>query len=338
MDARAETSSVEPANVESANIESGGGGWSFAVRLAAGVGVQLVLLAALALYYPVSDQHYLAGSVFKRGLMEATPSPRVVVTGGSGTAFGYDSALVESRTGVSTVNLGLHASFNSDHILSEVKRYGMPGDTVVVALEHHMFQDARPGIELLQFIIEWSPEDLTYLNKQQVMTFLDTGHTYVSRMILRCLNRAQGKGEPFFPYRVDRLSERGDVLVESDEVINRARVTRPSTFRYRASMVEERIGVLNRFIGECRGRGIRVLYTHPPMARSAFEGAREDLERLDEALHAGLDAPIVLSLSESILDDDDFYNTYYHPNSRGRRVFTERFAERLASLIDDHGG
>src|SRR5512133_2221049 len=52
--------------------------------------------------------HYFAGSLLHIKLLENTPSPRIILVGGSNVSFGLDAELMQRTLGVPVINDGLH--------------------------------------------------------------------------------------------------------------------------------------------------------------------------------------------------------------------------------------
>ena len=55
------------------------------------------------------DDNYLAAVLEKDRLIRSTPSPKIVLVGGSNLAFGIDSKKIEDSLGLRVVNMGLYA-------------------------------------------------------------------------------------------------------------------------------------------------------------------------------------------------------------------------------------
>jgi hypothetical protein len=98
------------------------------------------LLYALAFYLqfgaPIEAAYDVNNwRIWKQHIAKTTPSPKVLLVGGSGTLFGMDSGYLEGRLGIPVVNHGLHGGMPLDWLLDVSLRYVNKDDIVVLTLE-----------------------------------------------------------------------------------------------------------------------------------------------------------------------------------------------------------
>src|SRR4051812_14897263 len=86
-----------------------------------------------------ADDNYLAAVLEKDRLIRNTPSPKIILVGGSNLAFGIDSKAIQDSLGLKVVNMGLYAKLGLRYMLAQVKPYIKPGDIVVVVPEYDQF-------------------------------------------------------------------------------------------------------------------------------------------------------------------------------------------------------
>jgi hypothetical protein len=114
--------------------------------------VVLVLkLAALALAIALSgvaigqfhqyreSDNYLLSILEKEKLARTTPSPKILLIGGSNLAFGIDSKEIEDSLGLNVVNMGLYAKLGLKYMLAQARPYIKAGDVAVVVPEYDQF-------------------------------------------------------------------------------------------------------------------------------------------------------------------------------------------------------
>ena len=70
-----------------------------------------------------SDDNYLAAVLEKDRLIRSTPSPKIILVGGSNLAFGIDSRMLRDSLNVNIVNMGLYAKLGLRYMLAQVKPY-----------------------------------------------------------------------------------------------------------------------------------------------------------------------------------------------------------------------
>src|SRR5687767_287322 len=93
------------------------------------------------------ENSYIAATIDKHQRLRDTPSPRIILVGGSNLAFGIKSKLLEEQTGRPIVNMGLHWGLGINFMLLEVEKEIRSGDIIVLSFEHEIFSGT--GIQLL---------------------------------------------------------------------------------------------------------------------------------------------------------------------------------------------
>ena len=132
--------------------------------------LQVVLLTAaiIALVFAVigpDPDHYFAGSRLQLKLLKNTPSPRIILIGGSNVSFGLDAELMQRSLGIPVINDGLHAGLGIVP-LRELQEFIRPGDVIIISLEYSMFASESVMEGDLVFLSDWieySPRRIGFL-------------------------------------------------------------------------------------------------------------------------------------------------------------------------------
>src|SRR5215212_5179389 len=106
-----------------------------------GLALAIILSGLLIGQYHTNlrDDSYIAAVLEKDRLIRDTPSPKIILVGGSNLAFGIDSHMLEDSLGVHVVNMGLYAKLGLRYMLAQVKPYIRKGDLVLVVPEYDQF-------------------------------------------------------------------------------------------------------------------------------------------------------------------------------------------------------
>ncbi len=83
----------------------------FLSRIRIFIGVQIFLFTFIGIiffFYPEEDRYY-ATTVDKLHRLHSSPSPRLILIGGSNLTLGLDSVVLDKAFDYSIVNMGLHA-------------------------------------------------------------------------------------------------------------------------------------------------------------------------------------------------------------------------------------
>lgn len=289
----------------------------------------LIILASCILInwvvIPNNPDGYQAETVDKLRLLAETPSPKMILAGGSNLAFSVDSGLLEEEFGIPVVNMGLAKSVGLSYMLEECKPYIRKGDLVVIAPEYELFYDLFYGSDGLIVELQYYPAGIFNLKS------LGEWSTVVSKFAPIMQAKFSGfvrKGTASLQdsvYRRSGFDERGDLISHLDAEPG---YQTHDLFPENAPFQEASIRVLNDFNRLARSRGARVVFTWPPLVSIEFDRYRERLIALDRKLRSDLTIPVISNPEDYVFSVDDMYDTAYHLMRSARRV-------RTLKLIDD---
>ena len=274
---------------------------------------------------------------YKVDLLENTPGQRIVLVGGSGVAFGVDSALMERELpGYSVVNVGMYAALGTTVMLDLSEPYIRDGDIVILIPEQQeqtlsdwfdpavMWQGLDGAFELLSSL----PADKLGQLAGSFPEFAGQKFSYVFQ------------GEPPRPqgvYRRDSFNERGDVvsaLCAQNEMPGGYDANTP--IRFDADMVTEEFALrVREYAQAVMEKGAVLWYSFCPMNARAVEGAAENIDAFYELLQEKLGLPLAGDPHDFILDAGWFYDTNFHPNSSGKTVYTRELIRAIKAMLGD---
>lgn len=104
----------------------------FALFVLLFVGVHILLIVPV----PADRNQYLQAYNHKIGLLQTTARPRLIFMGGSNTAFGISSPMIEDSLGLHVINFGLHGGIGIRYPMEDALQYIRRGDIVVLQLEY----------------------------------------------------------------------------------------------------------------------------------------------------------------------------------------------------------
>ena len=114
------------------------------------VALLLILLTVVTIVPPQFQAMYQSVINNKYQHLITTPSPKIIIIGGSNAAFGIDSDLMQNRLGIPCVNMALHAAFGIKFEANIAKANIGKGDIVIVAYEDSAWDRfSRPMYDLL---------------------------------------------------------------------------------------------------------------------------------------------------------------------------------------------
>lgn len=275
--------------------------------------------------------HYFAGSRLQLELLKSTPSPRIILVGGSNVSFGLDAEMMEKALGVRVVNDGLHAGLGVVP-LRELQEYLRPGDVVIISLEYTMFasEDVMEGdLSFLSDWIEYSPRRIRYLSDpwKQVPALYAT---MLQRKVNREVNRMLFGGsldETRSVFIGTKYNANGDFIGHlGEESMPRRKI--PSV-PYSVTSSHEKIFLfLKHFHRLAHEKGVEVYFEAPASRKTNCENTGETaMATFFNTFEERSSIPLLTPVDNVCLSDKYFFDTAYHLNGEGRQVRTQRLIE-----------
>jgi hypothetical protein len=303
--------------------------------------LQVALLTALIIVLvflaigPDPD-HYFAGSRVQLELLTSTPSPRIILAGGSNVSFGIDAELMQRTLGIPVINDGLHAGLGVVP-LRELLDHLRPGDVVIISLEYQLFsnRDVMEGdLAFLSDWIEYSPRRIQYLSnpwRQAPALYA----TMLQRKVNREVNTYMFGGsldEVRNVFIGTKYDMNGDFIGHLQQASTPRR--KISFEPYPVSTVQEDIFVfLEQFHQMAQDRGAEVYLEAPASRKSNCDTTGEtSLANFFQTLEEQLSIPVITPLEDLCLPDKYFFDTAYHLNAEGRQLRTQRLIENWIQL------
>lgn len=250
----------------------------------------------------------------KDSLMDNTPSPRLVVLGGSSVAYGICSPMLRDSLNMNVINAGLTAGLGLKYILEEATPHLRQGDVVLICLEYSHLYSVMYGNSIgLGPAMYWTGfRDFNTLNWTQREYALQGLITAV-RMNLSTKSQT---------YATDVFNEYGDV------------VKRPNASPFRRN--EQFDLPLNHEYAECfiscieamEKKGCRVLITPQVICRQSF--SKDTGEDVAQWL-AQNGYPFIASPEEHCMPDSLGLDTDNHMTEEGSYIFTRKVIRELTA-------
>ena len=282
------------------------------------------------------EETFMGELKYKVRYLEEAPGPRIVLVGGSGVAFGADSALMERELpGYTVVNFGMYAALGTTVMLDLSQELIRPGDIVVLIPEQQeqtlsgffdpavMWQGADGAWELLRAL----PREALGRMAGQFPRFAADKCAAVLRG-----RPPQGAGV----YRRDSFNAAGDVV----SPLCRRNVMEggfdPNTpIRFEPELLsEEFVRRVRAYARAVEEQGGALWYAFGPMNAAAVEGAAGP-DGFFDAVQSRLGVPVIGDPNASVLDAGWFYDTNFHLNTSGKTVYTRLLIRNIKAMLGD---
>jgi hypothetical protein len=282
------------------------------------------------------SNHYFAGSLLHSELLENTPSPRIILVGGSNVSFGIDAELMQRKLGIPVINDGLHAGLGLAP-LRELEEYIRAGDVIIISLEYNLFvnQDVMNGDPaFLSDWIEYSPRRIKYLSRPW-----EEAPGIYAIMLQRKVNRQVNTvlfggslNEVRDIFVGTKYDLNGDFIGHLQETsMNRQKI--PAT-PYPVSDLQDDIFVfLEAFNRIAQEKGARVYFEAPASRQSNCKATGQaQIAGFFKTFAERSSIPILTPLDEVCLPNKYFFDTEYHLNAQGRELRTKRLIENWMNV------
>jgi len=275
-------------------------------------------------YQPTHPNHYIAATSAKEHRLATAPSPKIVLIGGSNLAFGPDSSEISRVFGMPVVNMGLHGALLLDFHMNQTDGGLRKGDIIVISPEiHSSFTEKESNWFQMQFMIEQDRSMIFHFSKDVLMDLSDMGLQYPNHV----LRNRTFKPTPQWPYTADSFNEVGDISALSDIfTAQEYQITNYRFVRYHASRAIQSVNAMTK---RWEDRGVTVLFTWPSIWQEMYDRSPDQYDKLEEFAKTHLDTTPILGIKESLLPAEQFWNTPYHLNSRGRESRTKLLIDAM---------
>ncbi|HTK32156.1 MAG TPA: hypothetical protein VL332_09350 [Candidatus Saccharimonadaceae bacterium] len=309
----------------------------FLGRLAAFVAIQIVIAAAVfALYHP-SPQNIMASTIDKHRLLDETPSPRLVLIGGSSVLFGTISDTLATRLPYHPVNMSIAAGLGAGFMLNEARDGLRPGDVALVSIEYEEFGiTGRP--ETVLRLLSSRPQSVRYVPLDYWPAILDFGLSYTGIIVRSSVGGLHGRQEPLIPPNVRfALNTFGDDSLRPPT----PKVPPVGIAVYADGRLPSHFGAvleqINRFADFCRARGVRAYFIHPPVPETRWRLHAPEIALAESVFVKRMRMPLLDTQDGVIFPDRLFYDTEYHLTAEGAALRTQMLVKELGSRLAADG-
>lgn len=269
------------------------------------------------------------GYLDKQRLLEVTPSPRLVLVGGSNILTSVDSSLLSKELGIPVINAGLTAGMGLGFMLESIKPYIRPNDLVVAVPEYeNFFGTTYYGTETLPAVLSAFPDELRHIRSfRQRLYLLKNIQPLLLRRMLYSL-RGTGQKEPVNAADVDSF---GDMLGKNRFAQETVPFEQEFLFPI-GGFLPDAVKGLVEFDALAKKRRARLLCGFPYIPAELFAREHARIESVERALR-GSGLAVIGSPQDSAQNIVYFYDSVYHLNAFGREARTRHLLRDIKNRI-----
>lgn len=267
---------------------------------------------------------YDAAIIDKIDRLESISSPKIILVGNSNLAFGVDSQLVEEKTGMQVVNLGLHGSLGNAFHENMAKGNIDKGDLVIVCHNDYDKYDDIVDPVLVWTVLEnhygmWKFVELTEWPRMFVAFPSYMKKTY------SLYKDGNGNQNIDGPYSRNSFNEYGDNICPRDK----RNYEDYSQNEYVSCVKQQCVFRLNSLQSYCSDRGAVLLVAGFPICEGEKTPEASKYRNLQQELETYLKCDIISDFSEYRIDYHYFFDGTPHLNERGVYIRTLQLIEDI---------
>jgi hypothetical protein len=256
----------------------------------------------------------------------------IIIIGGSSNAFGINSSLIESLTGLNIMNFGVHGDLGIEFYISEAKLEAKSNDIILANIEYELTgENAVYGNpELYQAIFESKGQILKYGNISHILNTYFFGGMILRNNILSYLNTPIPKTHDVY-YR-SAFDSKGDLQSQSTYQNNNLRICNSSD-NFQEINFNPSKNYIKRLLSlekHCSQNNITLYISFPPIASSSFNSKKSELlyDMLNNEKINLINYP-----NDGVLCDTLFSGTNYHLTKFGRDIYSTQLAYQIKEAL-----
>lgn len=285
----------------------------------------------------------------KVALADAYGGKRILIVAGSSALYGLRATIIESRTGIRTVNLAVHGEIGLDYMLDVVKRSARAEDIIILPLEYSFYYSDR-RLDYLQadYVMSRRPGYFDSFGLREKLRYAMYLHPI--DLIARFLgNLCEGCSQRI--HVPDLLDDHGDFAMNRRadqnegarliiERLSRACEKMPIEETYREWMpmiISDRfMATMRDFIEWSKRNHVSVIATYPNFMNIPCINMT-NMNRLFELIpksYQELGVPVIGAAQDAMYPPEDFFDTEYHPFADAAERRTNEFVDRLMPVLE----
>lgn len=268
--------------------------------------------------------------------LKETSGKRIVLVGGSGVAFDYDSALMDDFfPSYEIVNFGMYAGLGTKAVMDLSENYIHEGDIVILSPEQseQTFSDYFNGEYM------WQAADgafgmLRDLKSENFEAMLGN----FPRFALEKLNYVMKGQKPQTDsiYQKKSFNTYGDIELDTcrENILPNGYDVNQKV-RFTEDVVQpEFMDYMNDWAKRLEKKGAVVWYRYCPVNKLSVEDM-DDLAAYDIFLRQKLDFPVIGNPENSLMEAEWFFDTNFHLNQPGKEVNTVQLIRDMKAMLGD---
>jgi len=329
-------------------------GVRYGVGIIGGFATSVVLYAALLATLMGKSPTYTTVHIrkwleIKDAAAESTPSPRLIVIGGSNVLYGISAKVLTQQTELPAINGGTHGSLHYRYYFDWIEHHARRGDIVILSLEHAHFTTTAPTAIMVNYLLNADPEAIARMPLG--MTWQGAMGANLQELIFEAQRNRVPSWRKGIQKHVDD-TVRETVAANGDYMHHTAESRSPEQWQIVSGLQPlphllhdpvisgEIARALSALKAWCDTHGVTLLATEPAtidFPEYANESSRSAQKKF-ESVYERADVPLLQTTREVLMPREDFYDSIYHLTEESMRERTLKLVEKLRPWLPNSSG
>lgn len=275
----------------------------------------------------ISDKNnYAAASIDKENRLKSIKSPKIVIIGGSGSAYSIDSQALEDSLKTPTVNMALSYGLGLTFMLNEVKNQLNKGDKVIIIPEYNLPLEGNK--KLLTLVNDINPNAKYFFGFDALdwLKFTIYNFQRVGSSLFYKIKNA----DKFEPTSIrTAFNDHGDMVAHLDMPNKRPLKDKEKLFN---NLYNNELAEINQFVELATKAGAITYFSFPCYPKSEFSANQQAIKFFENRIKSNFKGNILNGAEDNLYEEEDFFDTVYHLNRTGRAKRTNYFVKTLKGL------
>jgi hypothetical protein len=272
----------------------------------------------------------------KHAIAQHTPSPKLLIVGGSSGSFGVNSNKLEAELKLPVANMSFIAPFGSYFLLDDAIKEVKQGDVVLVTLEYDI--ETYSTADILLSAADYYPAAKKYIKPESnliivVKDIVSHQLSNVRKLFWNTFtsnqNQAANIDDETSVYFRGAFSTKGDIV---SHLNNAPKYIDHHLFPKEITNFSAQIEGLNTFIAKAKTKGAEVFYVFPPITQSTYTYGKDNIEAIAGQLRKHAKCTIIGQPKDFVMPDSAFFDSFYHLKAQGRDLRTQKLADFLKEI------
>ena len=305
----------------------------FLLKTSTFLSIPLALILLVGITFPPtprSSTSLLFAKIDKDKLLKESPSPRLIMIGGSNLSFGINSQMIKDALDLNPINTGIHADIGLKYMMDDVLEHIKPGDIVVMAPEYQHFYGtyAYGRHSLLITVVDVDRDSLNNLSAKQWLDILPFFPKF-SFSKLKPSEYFFQQSKKIGVYERRSFNQYGDVDIHWSHPGKKVRPNDKFNDNINENLIQEMV----EFREKVSQKGAILYLTFPGYQKASFDKNKEEIYKIEKKLSQN--NFLLLGYPERYkIPNNMMYNTPYHLNKEGVDLRTQRLIEDLSQAIN----